>query len=481
MKETMKILDLFSGIGGFSYAAEHFFKGKFETTQFVEIDPFCQKVLSKNFKGVPIHDDIKTFTAKQGQFDVLTAGFPCQDLSVAGRQLGFQGTRSSLFYECIRLLREIQPKFAIFENVRNLLSIEEGRVFQEVLFQITKPGYNVEWAVVSARDVGGGHLRERVWLLCYPSDSKLLGRITPERLRFNAKTNSSSQKRKNKTIELERASRSQGETSIRGTTTTQSTNSNNIRHQGGWSETCNKTSSGQDTQIIRSTNTDNIDRQTDDGEDKRKSRINESASRSSDGGKTISTNTRGVCELSQRADNYKEISRQDNHQENNDRTLVSEGQSRVQLSNSRELGRNQTTFENNSIRQGDDNSKNKRMDSENSNESTYSNDTRLEGFGRQHELQESCGEEKTRWRTQPYTLEPDWRSYNAEPTICRNNDGVSKGLHSGFIDRKERIKSLGNAVTPQQAAIPLGRIIDLISNRTSISNEMPLSVLDLAK
>ena len=179
MTKPLKVLDCFSGIGGFALA-ESFFEGQFETKQFVEINPYCQQVLSKNFKGVPIHDDIKTFTAPRGSFQVCTFGFPCQDISVAGSQSGIgEGTRSGLFYECIRLLREIQPQFAIFENVRNLLSIEEGRVFQEVLFQIAQAGYDAEWSVVSARDVGGCHLRERVWIIAYPKHN---GSSTPRGL-----------------------------------------------------------------------------------------------------------------------------------------------------------------------------------------------------------------------------------------------------------------------------------------------------------
>ena len=87
--KPLKILDVCAGIGGFSYAAENFFQGQFKTTQFVEINPFCQKVLSKNFKGVPIHDDIQTFTAPKGSF--LCGGFPCQDISVAGSQRGISG------------------------------------------------------------------------------------------------------------------------------------------------------------------------------------------------------------------------------------------------------------------------------------------------------------------------------------------------------------------------------------------------------
>ena len=85
MTKPLKVLDCFSGIGGFALA-ESFFEGQFETKQFVEINPYCQQVLSKNFKGVPIHEDIKTFTAPRGSFDLCTFGFPCQDISVAGSQ-----------------------------------------------------------------------------------------------------------------------------------------------------------------------------------------------------------------------------------------------------------------------------------------------------------------------------------------------------------------------------------------------------------
>jgi len=164
---VLKLLDLFSGIGGFSYAAERIVGG-YETTQFVEIDSYCQSVLRKNFPNTPIHDDIKTFSAKPGQFDVFTVGFPCQDLSVAGRQRGINDeTRSGLFYESIRLLREVRPRFALFENVRNLLSHEKGETFQEVLFQIAKAGYDAEWSIISAKDLGACHLRERIWIVAY--------------------------------------------------------------------------------------------------------------------------------------------------------------------------------------------------------------------------------------------------------------------------------------------------------------------------
>tara|TARA_Y100000748_G_C15428944_1_gene462460 strand:- start:39 stop:872 length:834 start_codon:yes stop_codon:yes gene_type:complete len=202
----LKLLDLFSGIGGFSYAAEKIVGG-YKTTQFVEKNTYCKSVLHKNFPNIPIHNDIKTFSAKKGQFDIFTIGFPCQDLSVAGRQKGIgEGTRSGLFYESIRLLREVRPRFAIFENVRNLLSIEEGRVFQEVLFQIAQAGnYEIEWAVVSAKDLGACHLRQRLWILAYSND---YGSSSTERIRVNGKADSNTQKGQNKISESEGSSKS---------------------------------------------------------------------------------------------------------------------------------------------------------------------------------------------------------------------------------------------------------------------------------
>jgi DNA (cytosine-5)-methyltransferase 1 len=141
--------------------------GGFKTVQFVETNSFCQQVLCKHWPEVPIHDDVQTFHAQRGSIDVITAGFPCQDLSSAGKQAGLGGERSGLFYEVIRLARELQPRFIVFENVANLVSHKDGETFQEVLYQIARAGFDAEWAVVSARDVGACHLRKRVWIVAY--------------------------------------------------------------------------------------------------------------------------------------------------------------------------------------------------------------------------------------------------------------------------------------------------------------------------
>ena len=222
MTKPLKVLDCFSGIGGFALA-ESFFEGQFETKQFVEINPYCQQVLSKNFKGVPIHEDIKTFTAPRGSFDLCTFGFPCQDISIGGQQKGIgEGTRSGLFYECIRLLREIQPQFAIFENVRNLLSIEEGGYSKKSSFKLPKQGMMLN----------GQLFQQEMWRLspsrtcvdhCLPQTQWI---IYPKRLRFNDKTNSSTQKRQNKISQPERGCESQSSKTIQRATTTQTTNSN---------------------------------------------------------------------------------------------------------------------------------------------------------------------------------------------------------------------------------------------------------------
>jgi len=162
----MKLLDTFAGIGGFSYAAEKLVGG-FETTQFIEINPYCQKVLNKHWSHVPIHDDITTFTAKPGEFDIITGGFPCQDISVAGLQKGItKETRSGLFYELIRVIRMVRPKYVVLENVAAILN----RGLDIVLRELSETGYDAEWSVISASSLGACHQRSRWWLVAYPND-----------------------------------------------------------------------------------------------------------------------------------------------------------------------------------------------------------------------------------------------------------------------------------------------------------------------
>jgi DNA (cytosine-5)-methyltransferase 1 len=183
---SLSILDLFSGIGGFSYAAEQLVGG-FHTVAFCDTDKACHKVLAKHWPATPIFPDIRELTAADikplcpNGLSLITAGFPCQDLSVAGKQAGYDGERSVLFYEIIRLARELQPQFLLLENVRNLLSHQNGETFQETLFQIAKAGYDAEWAVIPASDVGACHRRERIWIVAHAQDVFSNGGISKQR------------------------------------------------------------------------------------------------------------------------------------------------------------------------------------------------------------------------------------------------------------------------------------------------------------
>ena len=173
MKPPLKILDGFAGIGGFSYAA-HKIVGGFETTQFIEIDKFCQKLLAKRFPNIPIHDDVRTFTANLGEFDVFCSGFPCQDISVAGLQKGItKETRSGLFFEVIRIIRMVRPKFVVLENVAAILN----NGLDIVLGELSEAGYDAEWAIVSCEDMGGCHRRQRWWCVAYPNSKGMERRV----------------------------------------------------------------------------------------------------------------------------------------------------------------------------------------------------------------------------------------------------------------------------------------------------------------
>ena len=298
--KKLTILDTFSGIGGFSYAAERLVGG-FETTQFVENNPYCQKILKKHWPHVPIHDDIKTYTAKSFQFDVLCGGFPCQDLSVGGQRQGITPeTRSGLFFELVRIIRLVRPRYVLLENVAALLNFGMDIVLRE----LSEAGYDAEWSVISAEQRGACHKRERIWIIAYPKHN---GLSTAKRVGFNDKTDS-------------------------------------------------------DTQ---------------------------------------------------------------------------EGSEKIRQSEGSSKPRDSRTFQ----------------------QVTESTDPMFKGLqGRRgkFKLQKDSGERQVVWRSQPHLLNPNWKGYISQPTVCRGNDGLS--------NRVDRLRALGNSIVPAVATIPLGRILDLEKN-----------------
>lgn len=177
--EKLKVLDLFSGIGGFSLGLER--AGGFETVAFCEIEEFPRKVLAKHWPEVPIYEDVTTLTGdilrRDGiSVDVITGGFPCQDISTAGKQAGMgEGTRSGLWSEIVRLIGELSPRYVIVENVANLLSgpsEKRGGWFGRILGDLAECGYDAEWENIPASALGASHRRERVWVIGYPCEAR---------------------------------------------------------------------------------------------------------------------------------------------------------------------------------------------------------------------------------------------------------------------------------------------------------------------
>lgn len=164
----MNVLDLFSGIGGMSLGLE---RAGFKTVAFVEIEPFCQAVLAKNFPGVPVFHDVRTVTAAAlaergvGRIDFIAGGFPCQDLSVAGKRAGLEGQRSGLWGHFARLVSDLRPRGLLVENVPGLLSLGMGRV----LGDLAALGYDSTWDCIPASAVGAPHRRDRVWIVAHAS------------------------------------------------------------------------------------------------------------------------------------------------------------------------------------------------------------------------------------------------------------------------------------------------------------------------
>jgi len=166
----MHVLDLFSGIGGFSLGLE---RAGMRTVAFCEIDPFARAVLAKHWPQVPCYDDVQTLTRDRlcadgvVRPDVICGGFPCQDISGAGKGAGLAGERSGLWSEFARLIGEIRPRYAIIENVALLRS----RGLDQVLGTLDALGYDAEWHCIPASAIGAPHYRDRVWIVAYANDT----------------------------------------------------------------------------------------------------------------------------------------------------------------------------------------------------------------------------------------------------------------------------------------------------------------------
>jgi DNA (cytosine-5)-methyltransferase 1 len=206
----MTHLDLFSGIGGFAYAADEVF-GDVEHI-FCDTDPFCRKVLNKHWPEAKIYDDIKSITntgrqhgrkgrsesphgqtskrsapaedtERLGRVDLLTGGFPCQPFSAAGVRRGTSDERY-LWPEMLRVIRLSKPQWVIAENVGGLLTMQDGMVFEQVCLDLEAAGYEVQPFIIPAVAVNAPHRRDRVWFVGH---SKHYGQHGTEDAESNSK------------------------------------------------------------------------------------------------------------------------------------------------------------------------------------------------------------------------------------------------------------------------------------------------------
>ena len=224
----MKLLDLFSGIGGFSLGAEY---NNIETIGFVEKDAFCQKVLRKHWPNTPIIGNIRDVTKDTFEsVDIVSGGFPCQPFSVAGKRRGTDDDRY-LWDETIRVVSLYKPRWFVGENVEGIVNIQNGMVLRQVQDDLEKEGFEVQCGIIPASGIGAWHQRKRVWIIAHSNsnresrrsqhvqegsrklgeshvcDSQYNGSSTTKEQRGNTQTSTGSQKRENSSLQSERASR----------------------------------------------------------------------------------------------------------------------------------------------------------------------------------------------------------------------------------------------------------------------------------
>ena len=177
----MNVGSLFAGIGGFDLG---FARCGIPTIWQVEQDAYCRAVLAQHFPETQRYEDVREVGAHNlAPVDLICGGFPCQDLSSAGRGAGLDGARSGLWGEFARIIRELRPRYVVVENVPALLTGKGKRwdraPIGRVLGDLAEAGYDAEWARLSAREFGAPHLRKRVWIVAYASRDAEAGPASP--------------------------------------------------------------------------------------------------------------------------------------------------------------------------------------------------------------------------------------------------------------------------------------------------------------
>jgi len=247
MQRKLKVLDLFSGIGGFALGLDS--TGIFETVKFVEKDKYCKKVLQKNFPNIPIEEDIKDVKGKEGDADVIVGGFPCQPMSVAGKRKGTDDDRY-LWPEMFRLIREIKPQFVIGENVQGIINIQNGMVLRQVQDDLESEGFEVQCFLIPASGIGAWHQRYRVWIVGHSEHN---GSLASKIKRRDTETTTRTQEGTNTTGKPARTSGSRNNENVSDTEIIGTRESRNINQEEG-DESSSSTQSNSSSEDVSNTN-----------------------------------------------------------------------------------------------------------------------------------------------------------------------------------------------------------------------------------
>ena len=424
MTEKLKVLDLFSGLGGFSLGLER--TGHFETVAFCDNDKYSKLIIDKHWKGKKVYEDVREITKEKliadgiELPDVITGGFPCQPFSVAGKQKGTSDDRH-LWPEMFRIIKALKPRIVVGENVRGIVNIQDGMVFETVCTNLEDEGYEVQAFNIPAAGVGAPHRRERIWIIATLGDPKYDGPLTDEIGRRNEEINGGTEKRQNSSFEFERTSGREDNAIME--------NANNNGFERGFSETRNETITGKKSSSNGIEDTNNSSRRSNGRGDQSQPTTDGTIQRLRDVNEEESSKATGVRGLHERADNSHDFNRENRHQENNSRALVQKGQTRVQSSISGRLATDQTTLGNNQIRQRDDNATLDRV--ENGHEDVENTRRTLRSRG---ELG-AADEDETR-KENAYQLE---RSSSASRSNVADTESIESNV--GGLEQRQRERS----------------------------------------
>jgi len=443
MAKKYKVLDLFSGLGGFSLGLER--TGHFETVAFCDNDKFSKAILDKHWKGIKVYDDVREITKEKFKEDgiefpdIITGGFPCQPFSVAGKQKGTSDDRH-LWPEMFRIIKTFKPRFVIGENVRGIVNIQDGVVFETVCTDLESEGYEVQPFNIPAAGVGAPHRRERIWFIAIREESvvnsdnirfkqhsttkeetswrgtsatfestsnvgnsKYNGSPTSEIGRGHEEINGGTEKRQNESFEFERTSRSEdnGNVSKENKNNVADTNNEGLRTRIGGSDNDHETES-RSGRADRTRSESDVERHN-------------STSTEIKGMDVADTNTRFGNGENEEIQSRGQTS-------DSSSTRGRENVADTESIGSDVRGREQHQGERSG--QGE-------IGGASSQDDANSYGKRLEGFRGEHKLRNSEEEEQT--------SRDGW--WSVEPNVGRVAHGVSGRVH--------RLKGLGNSIVPQ--------------------------------